>query len=66
MEETAEEIIDIFIKQQYLSNESKLEIPANIYVSHKPKDIKLLQSTLSVKFKKKIHFYKKYQSRFTI
>ena len=55
MEETAEEIIEIFIKQQYLGNESKLEIPVNIYVSHKPKDIKLLQRTLSEKFKKKIH-----------
>lgn len=47
MGETAGEIIDTFIKQYYLGKDTRHDLPATLYVSHKPEDSGLLQQILS-------------------
>jgi len=53
MQETLEELMNIFIKQYYLGDNIK-EMPVNIYVSHKPTDSELLENILSKKLNKNI------------
>ncbi len=52
--ENAADLIETFIKQYYLSG-SEEPVPANIYVSHKPDDYKLLENVLSKKLDKAVH-----------
>ncbi|MGK0296786.1 MAG: excinuclease ABC subunit C [Gammaproteobacteria bacterium] len=54
MQETPEELMSIFIKQYYLGDQNNKEMPANIYVSHKPTDSELLEKILSKKLNKNI------------
>ena len=54
MGEGEADLIETFIKQYYLSGSDE-PVPANIYVSHKPDDCKLLENVLSKKLKKAVH-----------
>jgi excinuclease ABC subunit C len=59
MQESAEELMEIFIKQHYLRDEKNTDIPVNIYVSHKPSDSKLLEEILNKKIGKVIRIKNK-------
>lgn len=58
MGEGAADLIETFIKQYYLSGSDE-PVPANIYVSHKPDDCKLLENVLSKRHKKTVRIKEK-------